>query len=150
MSSKKLHTAGKLTLVGLVLALVVTTVPTLLTQAHDVSLIKKTITIEMNEFSYTVDGVANGPVNLKVGDVTTLIFINKGKITHDAHFGTDPDLKGRLFNNNIVAPFDMLVLEAGERAQLTFTAKTAGTFELGCFQPGHYEAGMKVAFVIQN
>lgn len=119
------------------------------TQAHDASLIDRTINIVMGEFSYTVDGVAGDTVRLKVGETVSLNFVNEGAVLHDAHFGTDPDLDGRLYRNNILAPFDMLVLESGERAQITFSPTEPGAFELGCFQPGHYEAGMKVPFVIE-
>jgi len=145
---KTVLTLGALALVGMIAALAFTLIPTFTTKAHDVSLITKTIKIEMTDFNYTVDGVKDGTVNLKVGETVTLVFVNDGKVVHDAHFGTDADLTGRFYKNNIVAPFDMLVLEAGERAQLTFTPTTEGTFELGCMQPGHYEAGMKVPFVI--
>jgi len=149
-TAKKLSKfAGAIAVLGLLVALVLTLAPTPLTQAHDVALIDRTINIVMNEFSYTVDGTENGAVTLKVGETVTLNFTNAGAILHDAHFGSDPNLTDRLYNNNIVAPFDMLVLEPGERAQITFTPSEKGTFELGCFQPGHYEAGMKVPFVVE-
>jgi len=148
-ANKLLKATGTLATLGLLAALVLALAPTPLTQAHDVALIDRTIDVVMNEFSYTVDGAENGAITLKVGETVTLNFTNAGAIVHDAHFGTDPDLTGRLYNNNIVAPFDMLVLEPGERAQITFTPSEAGTFELGCFQPGHYEAGMKVSFVVE-
>ena len=141
-------TVGALALAGVVAIFGVVMLSTVSIKAHDVSLIKKTITIEMSEFSYTVDGVANGTVTLKVGETASLIFINKGAVIHDAHFGLDADLMGRFYKNNIVAPFDMLVLEAGEKATLTFTPEKAGTFEMGCLQPAHFEAGMKVPFVV--
>jgi len=31
----------------------------------------------------------------------------------------------------------------------TFTDDQKGQWELGCFQPGHYEAGMKAPFVVE-
>jgi len=43
-------------------------------------------------------------------------------------------------------------LDAGESATITFTVpdSLAGqTFEIGCFVPGHYEAGMKASVVIK-
>lgn len=150
MSHKRtVLTLGALALAGVVAIFGVVMLSSVSTKAHDVSLIKKTITIEMGEFSYTVDGVANGTVTLKKGETASLIFINKGAVIHDVHFGLDADLMGRLYKNNIVAPFDMLVLKPGERAQLTFTPEEVGTFEMGCLQPAHYEAGMKVPFVVE-
>ncbi|MBI3459604.1 hypothetical protein HY009_01535, partial [Candidatus Acetothermia bacterium] len=125
MNHKKIA-LGTVALIGIFVAVALLMTSTVPMKAHDVSLIKKTIKITMDEFSFTVDGVKGGAVNLKVGDTVTLIFENKGKVLHDAHFGTDADLKGRFFKKNIVAPFDMLVLEANERAQLTFTPTDPG------------------------
>lgn len=135
---------------GLIITLVFSFVQTLPTKAHDVSLIDRTIEIVMGEFFYSIDGVEGGTVTLKVGETVALNFINEGAVLHDAHFGTGADLDDRLYDNNLLAPFDMLVLESGERAQITFTPTEPGEFELGCFQLGHYEAGMKVPFVVEG
>lgn len=152
MTKKNLIPAGGaiLALIG-VLAMTFAFGPTPTTQAHDVSVIDRTIEVIMTEFAFTVDGEENGTVNLSVGETVSLKFINEGAILHDAHFGNDVDLDLRLYNNNITAPFDMLVLQPGDEGDLTFTftAEEAGTFELGCLQPGHYEAGMVVPLVVQ-
>ncbi len=141
--------ASLIVLTGVAVTLVYLSMPTAITQAHDQSLIDRTINIEMSEFTFTVDGETGGAVTLKVGETVTLNFSNVGNTVHDAHFGLEANLNDRLFENNIMAPFDMLVLDREGTASLTFTPTEAGTFELGCFQFGHYEAGMKVPFVIE-
>ena len=78
----------------------------------------------MNEFSYTIDGTENGAVTLKVGETVTLNFTNAGAILHDAHFGSDPNLTDRLYNN-IVASFDMLVVEQNARGGGTSSGVTS-------------------------
>lgn len=142
--------AGLAALTAVAVALVYISMPTATTQAHDQSLIDRTIEIEMSEFTFTVDGEAGGTVTLKVGETVTLNFTNVGNTVHDAHFGLEPNLDDRLYDMNLLAPFDMLVLGREGNASLTFTPTEAGTFELGCFQFGHYEAGMHVPFVIEE
>lgn len=142
--------AGLAALTAVAVALVYLSMPTATTQAHDQSLIDRTINIEMSEFTYTVDGEAGGTVTLQVGETVTLNFTNVGNTVHDAHFGLEPNLDDRLYDMNLLAPFDMLVLDRDGNASLTFTPTEAGTFEMGCFQFGHYEAGMQVPFVIEE
>ena len=142
--------AGLAALTAVAVALVYLSMPTATTQAHDQSLIDRTINIEMSEFTYTVDGEAGGTVTLQVGETVTLNFTNVGNTVHDAHFGLEPNLDDRLYDMNLLAPFDMLVLDRDGNASLTFTPTEAGTFEMGCFQFGHYEAGMQAPFVIEE
>ncbi len=37
---------------------------------------------------------------------------------------------------------DVLVVEPGEVGELTHTFDESGAVQLGCHEPGHYEAGM--------
>jgi len=150
MKINLLKVSSLIVLTGIAVTLVYLSMPTATIQAHDQSLIDRTIDIEMSEFTFTVDGEAGGTVTLQVGETVTLNFTNVGNTVHDAHFGLEPNLEDRLYENNIVAPFDMLVLDREGNASLTFTPTEAGTFELGCFQFGHYEAGMNVPFVIEG
>ena len=39
---------------------------------------------------------------------------------------------------------EAVTVEPGESATLTYTFEEAGTVEVGCHQPGHYKAGMKM------
>jgi len=43
---------------------------------------------------------------------------------------------------------DAIVVEPGETGTLTHTFDDAGTVEIGCHQPGHYGAGMKIAVTV--
>ncbi|MDQ7850286.1 MAG: ATP-binding protein [Armatimonadota bacterium] len=43
----------------------------------------------------------------------------------------------------------MIMLAAGKSATIKFIPKKTGTFEIGCFMPGHYEAGMKAALGVR-
>jgi uncharacterized cupredoxin-like copper-binding protein len=50
---------------------------------------------------------------------------------HDAHGGGSGD------DNKIT-------VEPGETGDLTYRFDEAGTYEIGCHEPGHYAAGMKL------
>jgi uncharacterized cupredoxin-like copper-binding protein len=43
---------------------------------------------------------------------------------------------------------DGITLEPGESAELMHTFDQPGTIEIGCHEPGHYDAGMKVTVTV--
>lgn len=40
---------------------------------------------------------------------------------------------------------DAITLGPGKTGELTYSFERAGTVEVGCHQPGHYAAGMRVS-----
>lgn len=42
----------------------------------------------------------------------------------------------------------MLTLDPGKKGDLSYTFDQPGSFIIGCHQPGHYEAGMRVAITV--
>ena len=114
--------------------------------------IDEEIVITMGEFFFQQEGKGkNEAIRIPANKVVRLVFKNPGAVVHDAHFGLEPDLAGRKYNKNLSAPFDMLELPVGAEAWVTFVFGDAqkGEWELGCFQPGHYEAGQKAPFIIE-
>ncbi len=110
------------------------------------------ITVIMGDLFFQQEGRGQGEaVRLPANQVVRLIFKNEGAVLHDAHFGLEPDLEGRKYGQNLAVPFDMLEVPAGGEAWLTFSFSDdqKGEWELGCFQPGHYEAGMKAPFIVE-
>ena len=41
-----------------------------------------------------------------------------------------------------------VTVKPGQSGDLTYTFDTAGTYEIGCHQSGHYDAGMKIAITV--
>ena len=118
--------------------------------AHTV--IDQEITIIMGDLFFQEEGKGqNEAIRVPANKVIRLVFRNEGVVLHDAHFGRNPDLAGRKYNENLSAPFDMLEIPPGSEAWLTFTFTDdqKGDWELGCFQLGHYEAGMKAPFIVE-
>lgn len=114
--------------------------------------IDEEIIITMGEFFFQQEGKGqNEAIRVPANKVVRLVFKNVGAVVHDAHFGLEPDLAGRKYNKNLSTPFDMLELPVGAEAWVTFTFTDAqkGQWEIGCFQAGHYEAGMKAPFIIE-
>ena len=94
------------------------------------------------------------PLKLRKGDKITFTFVNKGKVTHEALVGTPAeqkahekemaDMGGMAMGDEV----DLVVLKPGHTKTLTYTFKTAGSYEIGCHQPTHYKLGMKVPITV--
>lgn len=84
----------------------------------------------------------------QVGEPIRIILVNKGKLDHELVIGTEkeiiahskemanPGAKGHHHANEISA-------KPGQQAELVWTFKKPGQYAMACFEPGHYEAGMK-------
>ncbi len=129
-------------------------------RAHLPDDVDRTITVIMGDtspdkptFFFQIGDQINENIQLsiKAGETVRFVFDNQGKVLHDAHFGRDADLDGRRYKQNMAAPFEMLELESGQVGEVTFafTEEHVGEWEVGCFQPAHYEQGMKFRFVIE-
>ena len=84
----------------------------------------------------------------QAGEPIRIILVNKGKVDHELVIGTEkeivahakemasPGAKGHHHTNEISA-------KPGQQAELVWTFKKPGQYAMACFEPGHYEAGMK-------
>jgi len=84
----------------------------------------------------------------KVGEPVRIILVNKGKVDHELVIGSEkeiiahakemarPGTKGHHHTNEISA-------KPGQQSELVWTFKKPGEYAMACFEPGHYEAGMK-------
>jgi uncharacterized cupredoxin-like copper-binding protein len=126
----------------------------------------------LNEMSFILEGQQpNTPVVLEAGKSYALTFENVGKIKHEVLWGRSPiktatgaleDYETNLFASTeaivdskgwevVNAGLIELVLEPGQTLEvmITIPEEMKGDWDMGCFQPGHYEAGMHAAIVIQ-
>lgn len=84
----------------------------------------------------------------QAGEPIRIILFNKGKVDHELVIGTEneiiahakemasPGAKGHHHTNEVSA-------KPGQQAELVWTFKKPGQYAMACFEPGHYEAGMK-------
>jgi len=101
----------------------------------------------------TMRSVAFEPATLSVraGETVTFRFTNADAIPHDVFVGTaaeqaehEKDMRagGHAHGDGAVD------VAAGGTATLTHTFGEAGTVEIGCHEPGHYAAGMKIVVTV--
>ena len=89
-------------------------------------------TVTLSEFTIKPKGVA-----LRTGQPALLTIVNAGKIEHNLKL--DPA---------VTDTFLPEILKPGERATVSFTPKTSGTFDYACTIPGHAPAGMTGAITV--
>ena len=104
----------------------------------------RTIEVEMVDIAYEPTAI-----DVEVGETVRLVFTNNGEAVHEAfvgdagdqddHAGEMADMDGMDHGDD-----DVVTVEPGESGELTYTFEEAGTTQIGCHQPGHYEAGMLI------
>lgn len=104
------------------------------------------------------DGEPGDAVHASTGRLNIIEVINEGAMEHELHFGRNPDLDTRLYEENLFGQggthgghgFLGVVLGPGESAKMHvwIPEDRAGTWELACLIPGHYEAGQKAPFIL--
>jgi len=84
----------------------------------------------------------------RAGEPIRIILVNKGKVDHELVIGSEkeimahakemanPNTKGHHHTNEVSA-------KPGQQTELVWTFKDPGQYAMACFEPGHYEAGMK-------
>ena len=107
-----------------------------------------------------VQAEKNAPITIRAGQRHLIRFENVGVVPHEVHFGRVPDLKARLYKENLFGLGDGtsptlgflgLHLLPGESATLHvwIPESKRGEWEIGCFMPGHYEAGQRAPFIVE-
>lgn len=86
--------------------------------------------------------------SVNAGETVLITLDNQGQIVHELVIGKEkeilahakemlsPSKKGHQHTNEISA-------KPGKQASFKWTFKEAGQYAMACFEPGHYEAGMK-------
>ena len=119
--------------------------------SHDHATPAQAIALSMKEVRIEVDDTmrfAPAKWEAQVGEPIRIILVNKGKVDHELVIGSEkeiiahakemanPGVKGHHHTNEISA-------KPGQQAELVWTFKKPGQYAMACFEPGHYEAGMK-------
>jgi uncharacterized cupredoxin-like copper-binding protein len=113
----------------------------------------KAIELQMIDIAFEPERVSVGK-----GEEVRFVFVNNGKVKHEAYIGTTDDQAAHETEMTKNGPSggshmghgggsgegQKLTVEPGKRGELTHRFDVAGTYEIGCHEPGHYSAGMKV------
>jgi uncharacterized cupredoxin-like copper-binding protein len=106
----------------------------------------RTIEIEMRDNAFSPDAIA-----VPAGEEVRLVFHNTGRVDHDAFIGDQMaqddheaemrDDRGMHHGGDRDAA---VTVEPGDTVTLTHTFDAGDDVVIGCHQPGHYGAGMKL------
>ena len=109
----------------------------------------RTIEIEMVDIAFEPETIQVEP-----GETIRFVFTNDGEIAHDAYIGdteaqADHEAEMRDAHDDEHSGHgdddsDAITVEPGDTGELTHTFTDSDTLEIGCHQPGHYDAGMKI------
>jgi uncharacterized cupredoxin-like copper-binding protein len=107
----------------------------------------RTVNIQMTDLAFTPDAIAVSP-----GETVTFVFTNNGKVEHDAFIGDaaaqsahamEMKATGGSADGHHMADDGGISVKPGKTGKLRMTFERAGMLEIGCHEPGHYEAGMR-------
>lgn len=108
----------------------------------------RTVEVQMRDIDFDPASIA-----VERGETVRFVFVNTGKLPHDAFIGDaaaqaeheqemrDQEEGGHGHGDD----GDALVVEPGERGELVHTFDEAGELIVGCHEPGHYDARMRIA-----
>ncbi len=107
--------------------------------------VTRTITVTMS------DDMRFTPANWQAtsGETVRIQLVNAGKVRHEFIIGTEAELKAHAEDmkkpnaaHNHHASSAVSV-DAGAQGELVWTFADAGVLYIACFEPGHYDAGMR-------
>ena len=112
-------------------------------QPGDPAKVSRSVAIDMN------DTMRYNParISVKRGETIRFVVKNSGQIKHEVVLGTVKELREhaalmRKFPEMEHADPNQLAVDSGKTGELVWQFTKSGTFDFGCLQPGHYEAGM--------
>lgn len=122
----------------------------------------RTIGIEAQDVAFDRERI-----RVEEGETVRIVVENTGDLLHEFTIGT-PEMQEahqremlKMTEKGLIGATSMngamphkdpnsVMLEPGERKEIVWTFDTDAVLEFGCNLPGHYEAGMKGKFVIDD
>jgi uncharacterized cupredoxin-like copper-binding protein len=105
----------------------------------------RTVNVEMRDIAYSPDRVTAG-----AGETIRFVFHNTGKVRHDAFLGDEAaqmDHEDQMSDTGGMhhGGGGAITVDPDATGELTHTFKAGDSVLIGCHEPGHYTAGMKLA-----
>lgn len=100
-------------------------------------------------------GFKPAAIEVKRGETVSFVFTNRGRIPHDAFLGDgkeqdehEQEMRAMKDPNDHAGHEGGITVDPGQTGALRYSFTEPGTLEIGCHQPGHYAAGMKVSIKV--
>src|SRR4051812_40459689 len=108
----------------------------------------RTVEVSMGDIMYDTPAVT-----VKDGDTVTIVFRNAGKLPHDAFLGDEAaqaEHEKKMGSDSMGGHHDddAITVQPGTSGSLTHTFKAGDALVIGCHEPGHYAAGMKLPVIV--
>lgn len=117
----------------------------------------RTIEVSMTDMAYTP-----ADLDVAVGETVRFVFRNDGAVRHEAVFGNQAEQEAHhaemaeiggshdgmdmgSMPHDEMTELHSVVVEPGETVEIMHTFDTSGPMMIGCHEPGHWEAGMKIS-----
>ena len=112
--------------------------------------VTRTVNVEMGDNMRFVPE----SVDVKKGETIKFVVKNNGSIMHEMVIGSPEELKNHadmMKKTPTMVNHDknQISLKSKETGEFVWKAEKAGTVEFGCYQPGHFESGMKGKVVVK-
>jgi len=111
------------------------------------------VDVVMRDIAYSPQSV-----DVKRGETLIFVFHNTGKVVHDAFLGDEAAQAQHEREMSASAMGSMTAMhddddsattvQPGQTASLKHTFTKVGSTIIGCHEPGHYEAGMRLRIVV--
>jgi uncharacterized cupredoxin-like copper-binding protein len=122
----------------------------------------RTIDVVMTDNKFSPQQIEVAP-----GETVTFAFRNDGAVTHDAVVGDDAaqaeheeemraaesegsGMDGMGHGDEADGDVAAITVEAGDTGELTHTFEAGDALLIGCHEPGHYDAGMKIDVAVSD
>lgn len=95
-------------------------------------------------------------LTVKTGETIDFRFTNTGQIPHDAFIGVaaaqfehDEEMTHMCDASTHSLSQAAVTVQPGATGELSYNFAEPGTYEVGCHQPGHYGAGMRIEVTVE-
>jgi uncharacterized cupredoxin-like copper-binding protein len=111
----------------------------------------RTVDIEMRDVAYSLPSVT-----VQAGETVKFVFHNAGQALHDAFLGDEAaqaehekEMRSAgSGSGGMGMGGDGIKVEPGKTGELTHTFQKGDSMVIGCHEPGHYAAGMKLPVTV--
>lgn len=95
-------------------------------------------------------------ITVEAGETVRFVFVNEGALVHDAFLGDEAaqaehEREAREQGEQAHGHGEggtAITVDPGERGEITHTFTEPGELIIGCHEPGHYDAGMRIRVTV--